>query len=46
MAGASRALTEQRLDDCRADRHDERRFDEKTERASFTNLPPEDASFI
>ena len=28
MAGATRAPAEQRLDDCRANRHDEHRFDE------------------
>jgi hypothetical protein len=39
MTGASRAPAEQRLDDCRADRHDERHhFDEKAEPGELHEL--------
>jgi len=38
MTGASRAPAEQRLDDCRADRHDEHRFDEKAEPGELHEL--------
>ena len=38
MAGASRAPVEQRLDDCRADQHDKRRFDEQAEPGELHEL--------
>ena len=38
MIGASCAPAEQRLDDCRADRHDEHRFDEKAEPGELHEL--------
>ena len=38
MTGASPAPAEQRLDDCRADRHDEHRFDEKAEPGELHEL--------
>ena len=38
MTGASRAPAEQRLDDCRADRHDEHRFDEQAEPGELHEL--------
>ena len=38
MTGASRAPAEQRLDDCRADRHDEHCFDEKAEPGELHEL--------
>ena len=38
MTGASCAPAEQRLDDCRADRHDEHRFDEKAEPGELHEL--------
>jgi hypothetical protein len=38
MTGASRAPAQQRLDDCRANRHDEHRFDQKAKPGELHEL--------
>jgi hypothetical protein len=46
MIGASCAPAEQRLDDCRADRHDEHRFDEKAEPGELHELAAGGQSWV